>query len=796
MRKLWINAKLNIKKDKKISIVLVITFSIAAFLLSTGLLVLMNYGSFFSNLTEELSTSNAYVYVTGDLYTEEVPRILEENEYVTSFEMQEVITRSITFTNQNNNEESADQILFQNMDEEREMSKWKFVGEHLEAEEMSVYIPDVLRTTRGYELNDELELTYTNYKTGLKESFTCVVKGYIEDVYFSSVDTGMLGFYFPEETYSLIKDKLNEQGVTTDYLFYISVDDFSNLSSVETELREYLQLNSTSILVNNDSTVVILDLELIEMARCIMSLSCSALIVLFSIIVILVCLLIVHFRIVNNIEEDMPKIGSLKSVGYTSRQIISSILLQYATYVIISSIIGIILSYICIPFVSLIFQKQSGLRWEPGFDVLISMITFIVILLITEIIVVLAARRIKKITPVNALRGYDSQKKYKRNHFSFETTRLNLVSTLGLKSFVQNIKQSIMIIIILTVVTFMGTFGIIMYYNTTIDTRAFAEVPGLEIGNVITILNPELDHEETVQMIKDMSEVEKANYYDEVSAKLDGAETTFHVMEDYKQKETQLVYEGRYPEGDQEIVLAGNLAQRIDKKIGDKVLVSIGDKEESFEIVGFSNGANMGGMDASIRTADYQKLNPNFKPQLFYIYLKDDVDTKLFIQDLETIVNKDIVLKIIDFDKEMEKGMAPYQSVASIMGISMLIISLTVTALSLYFIVISFIIHNKKEIGIKKSLGFTTLQIMHEISLSFFIPIILGSICGIITASLKLNDIISISMKSAGVMKTNFIVESYWIIGFGLFIIVFFYIFLLLITRSIKKISAYTLITE
>ena len=32
-------------------------------------------------------------------------------------------------------------IAFNNMDEKRDISKWKFVGEHLPADDMSVYVP-------------------------------------------------------------------------------------------------------------------------------------------------------------------------------------------------------------------------------------------------------------------------------------------------------------------------------------------------------------------------------------------------------------------------------------------------------------------------------------------------------------------------------------------------------------------------------------------------------------------------------------------------------------------------------
>ena len=45
------------------------------------------------------------------------------------------------------------------------------------------------------------------------------------------------------------------------------------------------------------------------------------------------------------------------------------------------------------------------------------------------------------------------------------------------------------------------------YYNTTVDTKAFAEVPGMEITNIIATLNAEKDQSETIKAIEAMEPV-------------------------------------------------------------------------------------------------------------------------------------------------------------------------------------------------------------------------------------------------------------------------------------------------
>ncbi len=58
-------------------------------------------------------------------------------------------------------------------------------------------------------------------------------------------------------------------------------------------------------------------------------------------------------------------------------------------------------------------------------------------------------------------------------------------------------------------------------------------------------------------------------------------------MNDYSKRETNLVYDGRYPEEKNEITIAGILAERIGKKINDTVTVTVGDKEKHLMLLDY-----------------------------------------------------------------------------------------------------------------------------------------------------------------------------------------------------------------
>lgn len=788
------HARANIQKTKSVSATLVIMFLIAALLLNTGLLVAVNYGGFFADLKQELSPADAYYAIPDALYTAEVRDYISGSEHVEKTQTHETLWLSTRIDAKG--KEKSRTVLFQNMDEGREMSKWKYVGEHLPAEEMSVYLPDILKAVDGYRLNDKITLRYTDAQSGAEETLTFTVKGYTEDIFFSSADTGMISFYLPEETYQKVAGILENPAYRM-HLVFAGLDEIKNSSAVEGGIRELLSLNSASLIAGDISSMLVcVDLELIELARCMMAAMIAAMMVLFAFIIVAVCLLVVRFRIVNSIEDDLTKIGSLKAIGYTGRQIRLSLLLQYLLIAGVGSIAGIALTYPLLPAVSAVFEQQSGLKWTQGFDPLISSAALLIILLIILLVVLLATRRVKRLSPISALRGEGTARKFKHNRLPLDRGVGPLPFVLGIKAVLQALRQNIMIAVILTAVTFAGSFGVIMYYNTSVDTKAFAEVPGMEITNVIAVLNSERDREETVREIASMEHVRKTVYLDEVKLTIDGTDVSSYVMEDYGEKETRLVYQGRYPETEKEIVLAGILAERLQKTVGDRVTIGYGDTEETFTVTGLSNGSSMGGMNTCILTRDFARFNPSFEPQALYIYLDKGTDSAAFIERLEDNFGKEEILSTTDFDKEMANGMASYQNVVAAMGLAMLVITVLVVALVLYFMISSSVIRQKRALGIQKAIGFTTLQLMNQLSLTFMVPVSLGAVAGSLLGAFCTNPLMSVTMKGAGVMKANFIVDPLWVACFGLGTILFSYLLSLLTTWRIRKISAYALVTE
>jgi putative ABC transport system permease protein len=357
------------------------------------------------------------------------------------------------------------------------------------------------------------------------------------------------------------------------------------------------------------------------------------------------------------------------------------------------------------------------------------------------------------------------------------------------------LKQSIMIAVIIIAVAFAGTFAVVMYYNTSIDTKAFLETPGIELSNAVAVLKTDTDNALIIKNIKNMSGVRKVQFIDETMVKIDENQVSAYVMEDYSTKETNTVYKGRYPLHSNEIVLAGHLANMIKKTIGDNVTLKVGDAEAQFLVTGLSQGAFMGGMNAAIRYDSIIKLNPNFKKQSLQIYLNKGVNAGKFVEGLEKLYG-DRIISAVDMDKNIELGAGAYISIVSKVGIAILVVTIAIVILVLYFVINSSVVRRKRELGIQKAIGFTTFQLMNQLSLGFLPPIIVGVCIGSVVGITQTNVIMTLAQGAMGIMKANFIITPVWIALFGVAIVIVSYTTSMFITYSIRKISAYSLVTE
>ncbi len=787
MNKIFMLAFANIRKSKGHTISLGIMLILAAFVLNIGVLLLFNYGTYFEKTSKELNTGDCYITIPTDYVNDDVYSFIENHDNIKEVESELFIVRMVPIT-KSANEEKKQSMAFFNSDIERNISDKKFVGEYLPLDDNSVYVAYYFNIEWGYKLHDTIAVTFGG------EEKEYVIKGFIEDIFFSAPDLGMLSGYLSEDEFNRVLNKSKHTCVA----FHAKL--YKDTAVVETDVYEYVTQNINTEIKNNNNvseSIFCIHLALCKLARIMMASIVSIMLVALSLIILVICILVIRFRIKNSIEEDMVKIGSLKALGYTSKQIIVSIVLQFLLIAVVGCIIGITLSYMILPAISDILAHQSALKWEPGFDLLNSLCTLFIVLTVVTIIAFLTAQKIKHLNPIIALRGGISTHNFRKNHVSLDKTKLSLNIALGLKYILQNIKQSMMICMITLSVSFVGVFGLLMFYNTVIDTSVFAQTPGSEVANIELRINPlETDNEAFLSEIKERDGVAFAQFnIDAASITIENLTSHCSIMKDYSTRRTQAVYEGRYPIHDNEISINGGQAKLMGTEIGDTVIVKGQSEEKEYLITGLQQGSMFAGMNSALTYEGYLKLYPEFQFNDIFIYLENNVDT---VQYLEKLRNEygDILTGSMDLDKEFEEGMGMYTSIISKVGVAVLGVSFMVIILVLYFVLNSLVIRRRRELGIQKAIGFTTLQLMNQMTFSVMPSILVGIIVGSVLGTWLTNPIMSIAQSGMGIMKAHYIVRLDWIVVFSISFAVLSYITSMLITSKIRKVSAYALVTE
>ena len=469
MKKTFLLAGANIRKSKGQMIILAVLFLIAAILMNIGMSLLFNFGSYFERMAEDLNTSDAIIIISQNFWTDEVEQLI--NESTTEIEKHPAVFLFGEIPWGDNTILST--IAFSDMNRAYNLSRWKLVSDSLPMTTNGAYVPFGWNI-HGHELGNNFTIDTDG---GL---FTFNIAGHTESILTDGVNSPA-NILIPTERFNELYDSLYENRAYI--VFANGVTNFQELLFNISELSGFP--------TGFDSVIGGIALEAMIVFRTMMANMTAMILVLFTIVIVAVSMFVVRFRIKNGIEEDMVKIGSLQSIGYTSKQIKRSIIAQYSLIVLLSTILSIIPAIFILPMIGEVLAAQSGIFWRPGATPGIYIITLIFLVLVVWLATKLSARGIRKITPVLAMRGGLETHNFKRNRIPLSKSRLPLTSALAAKTILQNKRQSFMMFFIMLAVSFTAVVALVLFYNSTINLSSFELIPGNERANSAIALRPD-----------------------------------------------------------------------------------------------------------------------------------------------------------------------------------------------------------------------------------------------------------------------------------------------------------------
>lgn len=763
---------------------LAVLILLAAMLLNVGLGIFIKVKPFFLDKVEETNGPHAVVILHHDSYKPEYRDFFEQEIRVTEVETEDMIYMGQAGIRIGTGETGVG-TAFLNADDSRSVAPLKLLEQMEVPSDQAIYVPLPLKGS-GYELGDPLTVTY------LENEYRFTVAGYYESTSFGMVNAGALKFFLPEAGYEKLEAAVGKDAGSA--MLSIRMDDPELSSQL---LRDFK--DETDVRLSGVGSVIktnITDFTGMSMASTMMIGILAMLLAAFAWIIVIVALIVIRFRVVNSIEDQMVNIGALGALGYTSRQITASMVLQFMLISVTGAMLGIGLSYAVSPWVNGLMSSLAGLRWDSGYHPGIDMISILTVLFLVLIVTLLASRRIKKLPPVIALRGGVNTHSFRKNHFPLDKSRGGLQLVLAFKTIASNMRQNGIVAVVMAGVTFASVFSVITYYNMSVDKSALYNMTGIEMSDVVVSAHPDTDVSKLFADLKSEDKVVKTTKLDMVILSLGGEDVVVQISDDYSQMENLSAYKGRMPKYDNEIVITGVLSDLLDKRIGDTLEISQDGATGNYLVTGLAQTMSNGGRVAFMKLSGMQKLSPGYEIGSLHLYLADgNGQVETFIGQLK----RDYAGRIAQVQNYRELGdaqISTYSAAITSLMTVVLIVTVIVVSLILYLVIHVMILKRKRDLGIYKALGYTAFQLKTQIALSFVPVVALGAALGGVLGSFGTNPLLSMLLYNVGVSNSKLEVHIPTIVLLCTAVTLFAYMISMWAARRINRISAYGLIVE
>ncbi|MFA9463456.1 MAG: ABC transporter permease [Velocimicrobium sp.] len=790
MKILYLLTSANLRKGKSQTLTFSFIILIAALLMNLGLVTWLNYNINFDKEATTLNAADAILVTqsTNHDLVKQLSNKIRSDARTQKLELRSIIFTPATFTY--NNAEQMRNLVILNAKNPSKMNKVSYIKKSKQIILNPVYLPYLFYTGGGYEIGDSFNITITTQPYG-KKVFTYTVAGFFEETYLATINTTIPGIILEDREYTKLSNLLSSSSNGT--LFLVKLHNVTNGELFSSKYKTEMS-NIFSKKIINDSTYY----SIIKQARTVTSFMASILVVSFSFVILVIALVVIKFRIGNSIELEMQNIGAQKAIGYTSTQIIASILLQFSFISLLSCLLGIILSYRILPLLSSLFAAQTGIIWNPTFDLFSALLTLCFILFIVTFVSFLVTRTIRQIQPIAALRFGITTHNFKKNPFPLARYRGNLTILLSMKSFLVNTKHNITVGLIICAISFASIFSSVLYYNIVVDDKNFNNLVVGEITDIKLFTYSSKATKEVILDLKKMPQVQKVFSYNSnsVSDTDTGSDLMCYITADFSLiNNSNMVYAGRFPKYNNEVAIGGQFSKIAEKKIGDTILLSKNDITVEYLITGLIQDSNYLGRSVCLTDDGYRKFAPNFLSTVIYVYLNNGVNTEDFITEIETKYNEKIATSS-NYIKEIRSVMSIYKHAVIILAYVILSVTIVIIALTIYLVIKTMLLHKKQDLGIQKALGFTTHQLIIQTSLSFLPTLALGSLSGTILGYVGVNPLLSLLLSSIGMMKVNFIILPSILVGVFIGITTLGFFVSLCVSARIKRITPYALINE
>lgn len=779
MRRSLLIVRANLRRSKAQTAAILVLLLAASAMLNLWLILAMDYKSNFDRCHDRLNAGHVTLVVNGEAneLRDYVREMIEEDEDTTEYYMDDALSMVGSFPYNEGEVNTEFVILEKEAALKRPIGKLEIVEEG--AYTRGVYLPMIYGVGGGYSVGDRIHMTIGSSEV----SYT--VCGFLNSAMAGSHNCSMSALLLTEDLYQELEEKGYAPGAL---LASVRIRDRAQSEDYEASLKNAVSSRYPDIrMLSNSYTLV-------SSSRYISQMICAGIVSAMAFLVLLIALVVISSNVIHYIQENMKNLGALKAIGYKSGQIVLALLMQFVGITLITAFAGIGLSYVLFPAVNEMMISQTGIPYEVRFLILPFVITAVTAGGVVALAVWLAARRIKKIEPITALRQGVQTHNFRRNHVPLAATRAPLSLALALKTSLSGIKQNITVCITMLVLSLVVVFSGVMAENMIVDMEPFIQlIVGETADSCISVRIGAED--DILRWMREQECVEKVYLYHSGEVRHKGGIALMATMsDDFSDVNNQNVcIEGRFPKYENETAIAVKYAKEKGLKVGDEITLTAEGKEAEYIISGFTQTSNNLGKDCLLTRAGYEQMG-EFQNADYYINLTEGTDIDAFNERVSSRFGEHINTSV-NVLAVVEGSSAVYVSLMTLIVAAILVLSGIVVAFVLYLLVRTMLTSRKRDYGVLKALGFTTGQLILQTALCFMPAVMISTLIGIMVSAVVINPLTALFLKGIGIVKCTFAVPAGFITAAGLGLILFTFGIACLLSLGIKKITPRALLT-
>lgn len=720
--KTFLLMKSNLRKNKSSSITLVILILLPVALLYSSMMVLFDLDRVVDRINKENKGAD-YLTIVPEGLTSTIKEKLSRLENYEFCEAEEAVSGYGTIQNTRVEKTAQNiELIFLNETYNRKISQVNIIDAADTRTKDSILIPYSLKATYHYQTGDQIDIKIN----GKNKTYT--IYGFIQDVLFSTaMNIEDYIVYVSDEQFHTIQNEAPEN--TRKSYIKIRLKEGADIAQFDSQFIKEI-LTSKGI---EPVSILNLDYKNMKNGTTVMIKIIAMLLIAFAFLIIFISLVVIRFTIINDIEEDIKNIGSMEAAGFTSKMIRTALVFQFFLLSVIGFTAGIIIALSASRFFTKMVSSTIGMCWNAEFSFPSFLLTFFIVFLFVSFISLKVSARLKRITPIIALRNGLSTYSFKKNYFPLEHTSGNLHLILGLKQMFHARKQNVSICLIGMIMSFTIIASFTIYNNFTGEDSKMTSMVGLEKSNIAITCASKEDCRKTIEQLKKYSEIRKVTRVDyrDVILKYGCTEisTSAQICEDFSELEVSTLSEGRYPRHDNEIALSYLNAKKLNIGLGDVLTLEGKDGNYDYIVVGFTQHINHLGSSCSLTAEGMLRSDQGYYENMIYIYTNKGVNVSTFLKTLEDELGHES-LSYINMDESFANTLQSVRMVCEVFCSVLVIVAVIVIAIILFYLVKVKVTRDKVLLGIQKAVGFTTKQLMLQNVVSFGLSLFLSYVIG------------------------------------------------------------------